>query len=370
MIDTKDKTAKELYDDFLLAWPIETVKNITIDKYTNLKRDSFTYDIESQMRELGSIKGGSSFKFGIYERENKTKNNNNRGRIYTDDYAWYAKYGNTKKEAFEKVKYYINEVIKYAQNSDLQAIDEKIDLGEVYKWKIAFHYQNQENISIVPVFTYNALKIYLENRGIDTHNKNMPDLYKAISQLCTISNIEKAISLSCEIWDEYIKSSTFNPVEEKENIKTNSKLSKSEKTNATSDLDYIEYMVKAYTAIHKNKHKPLENSFEKFLKSINIEEFKKDKTYIDFQFTLGKEQYICELKPSETQNEIKYAIRDAIGQILGYSYDKEFDYKIIIFQKKPNAENEEFLDYLKNNHNIYYLYEKSEGNFLGNILKN
>lgn len=55
----------ELWDEFLSAWPISRIETMTIDEYTNVgSNDTFTYWIESKLDTLGSIWGGSSFKFG------------------------------------------------------------------------------------------------------------------------------------------------------------------------------------------------------------------------------------------------------------------------------------------------------------------
>ena len=43
---------------------------MTLEEYTNLdKDDAFIYWIESRLDKLGSIWGGSAFKFGIYCRD-------------------------------------------------------------------------------------------------------------------------------------------------------------------------------------------------------------------------------------------------------------------------------------------------------------
>ena len=47
-----------------------------LDKYTNLNiSDSFYYWVESRTYGLGSIWGGSSYKFGIYKYNEKPKGN-------------------------------------------------------------------------------------------------------------------------------------------------------------------------------------------------------------------------------------------------------------------------------------------------------
>ena len=81
----------KLYEDFLKEFPLESLKDMTLEKYTNLNReDSFCYWIESKTYKLGSIWGGSSYKFGIYQYAKKP---NNPTIIVSDDkYAWYKWY--------------------------------------------------------------------------------------------------------------------------------------------------------------------------------------------------------------------------------------------------------------------------------------
>ena len=76
------------------------------------------------MRPLGSIKGGSSFKFGVYRRQDKEKKESNRQYMYQDDFAWYKKYGNNKQEAFEKIK---KDLVNNPElKSDLEQLEKQI----------------------------------------------------------------------------------------------------------------------------------------------------------------------------------------------------------------------------------------------------
>ena len=62
----------QLLAEFLKTWPIERLRTMSIEEYTNLnKSDSFCYWLEQRTNILGGITGGSSFKFGIYKRTNQ-----------------------------------------------------------------------------------------------------------------------------------------------------------------------------------------------------------------------------------------------------------------------------------------------------------
>ncbi|MCI1732988.1 MAG: EVE domain-containing protein [Bacteroidales bacterium] len=146
---------KQVYKDFQTAFPKGKLTDMTLEQYTNLeKKDSFCYWLESKTKELGSISGGSSFKFGIYEYKNKPDLDD--PRIVSDDkYAWYRKYNcNTSEEAFKFVRSVIVKIAKCAESGDFETIEDVSELGDVLKWKIAFLYSNQ---TLIPVYRQDML---------------------------------------------------------------------------------------------------------------------------------------------------------------------------------------------------------------------
>ena len=139
----------KLYQDFQEAYPLEKLPEMTLEQYTDLKRNNaFSYWVESRTKNLGSIKGGNSYKFGIYEYQNTPPYN--RGMYRHDDkYTWYANLGDNRDEVFNKIKARIIKVANAARSGDLKTIEEEKGLGESYKWKIAFLYSNE---NIVPIY--------------------------------------------------------------------------------------------------------------------------------------------------------------------------------------------------------------------------
>ena len=56
--------------EFQRKWNSEKIKAMTLEEYTSVgekERQDFSYWIESRLDEIGSIWGGSAFKFGIYK---------------------------------------------------------------------------------------------------------------------------------------------------------------------------------------------------------------------------------------------------------------------------------------------------------------
>ena len=353
-----------MYQNFRQQWSLSRVQNLSLEEYTNSDNNSFIYDIEYETKALGSIKGRNAFIFGIFKRQDLSEKKSPERYNYGKEYAWLGKFGSNETEAFENVKNAVINVIENTQNGNYLKIDNN-PLDSMYKWKIAYLYQNPDDISITPVFTKEALELYVKKIGKYQKNMSMSELYLAIKENEKYKTLEDAMHTAENIWEEYSK---FNMDTTREIINYASWLSKAKKRNATPDAELIAYEIKAHKIFRRNLHNKLEKSFRKFLeKKVKAQRIIQDEDCIDFQFILNNKKYICELKPSENQKDIKYAVQSAIGQILGYSFNRNYDYKIIIFQGVPDKNQLRFLDYLKNEHNIYFLYEVSNGEFKGNI---
>lgn len=137
----------QLLKDFQAEWPYERIQRMPLKEYTNRNKNSFCYWLEATSNDLGSIWGGSSFKFGIYEKDQKHKIYNTGGRLSDSEYAWYAKYGSTRDEAFEKVKSLLIKILDAVKKKDYTAID-LIDLGDTIKWKLAFIYSDFQILNV------------------------------------------------------------------------------------------------------------------------------------------------------------------------------------------------------------------------------
>ena len=151
-----------ILEQFLKEWPIERVKNMTLEEYTNTDKTSFCYWMESKTNDLGSIWGGSSFKFGIFKRADTSKVEKRDAYKSEGDYVWVGKYGETKTEAFDKIRSVIVDIINFSEKKEFGKID-KIDLGTAFKWKIAFMYSN---LSLLPIYKEEMLISIVKNQGI------------------------------------------------------------------------------------------------------------------------------------------------------------------------------------------------------------
>ncbi len=151
--------ADKQWSDFLLRWPLESLSELTLEQYTQAgDSNTFTYWLEVATEELGSIWGGSAFKFGIYSRKDKSPKVGDQHTQYSTDYAWVSKYGDSAESAFARVKSIILDIAQASRRGDLAAID-AADLGTVTKWKLAFLYQDREKPTVLPVYLEDSLRL-------------------------------------------------------------------------------------------------------------------------------------------------------------------------------------------------------------------
>jgi len=163
----------QLKEEFLREWPLQKIKNLTLEEYTNLEKTSFCYWVEAKTNLLGSVWGGSAYKFGIFKRKNTDSEVGEGYRKTADGYSWHSKYGNTKEEAFESVRNHIVEIITQIQSNHIDKIH-PIDLGDAYKWKIAFLYSD---FNVINIFKLDSLYNTAEVLGY-TGNKTFADLHR------------------------------------------------------------------------------------------------------------------------------------------------------------------------------------------------
>ena len=107
-----------VWTKFLESWPVEKVRSMTLPQYHTLSdQRCFVRCLESMTENLGSIWGGTAFKFGIYQRGNAdSSGKKSRGVIYGDKYAWRACLGHSPEEAFAAVKKNVLSVIDAVQS--------------------------------------------------------------------------------------------------------------------------------------------------------------------------------------------------------------------------------------------------------------
>jgi 5-methylcytosine-specific restriction protein B len=198
IMDKNFQQLQEIWDAFLKEWPLERLRRMTLQEYTAVGQgNTFTAWIERRLDKMGSIWGGSAFKFGIFSRKDKTPKSGGGGDSYSQDYGWYTKYGSTPESAFAKVKSLVAQVAEAASRGDYAAIN-AVDLGEAFKWKIAYHYQDRKNPGVVAVFKPKRLQAWLKGR-IKSIPSQTSELYRLILSL---QGDKDLMLLSTEVWEQ------------------------------------------------------------------------------------------------------------------------------------------------------------------------
>jgi len=152
-----------LKESFLKKWTLESLNNLSLNEYSNLNKDSFCYWVEHETDDLGGVRGGSSYKFGIYKMGGSSGTQPATNRTNDGEYAWHIKYGEIRNEAFSNIKSIIIKIATLSQEGRFSEIEE-IDLGDAFKWKIAFLYSNYK---LMNIFKHSALNTSAEYLGYE-----------------------------------------------------------------------------------------------------------------------------------------------------------------------------------------------------------
>lgn len=183
-----------LWTQFLERWPLESLHQMTLEQYNQAGSDDhFCRWLEKHTESLGSIWGGSSFKFGVFSRLDK-KEKSNPHRVFTDEHAWLKKYGSSAAQAFATVRQHLVTVAEAARAGDLETI-EQVDLGPVVKWKIAFLYQSRQDPSILCVYAARDLCAAVGRKA--SHNEQLAPLQR---QLMAQRQGQNLFAYSDQVW--------------------------------------------------------------------------------------------------------------------------------------------------------------------------
>lgn len=187
-----------LWDKFTDTWTEDKLQMMELSDYTKAgDKESFSYWLESRLDQLGSIWGGSAFKFGIFSRKDKKETEDGGGSAYSKDYGWYSKYGPDEHEAFKKIKEAIIAIVAAAKAGNLKAIQE-IKFGEAVKWKIAFQYQDRSNPCIVDIYKPAPLRSFM---GKSDPKLSMADLQQLVMEKKQPG--EGILEFGARVWAEW-----------------------------------------------------------------------------------------------------------------------------------------------------------------------
>lgn len=199
--DVLEGTSKELalWVEFLEVWPPNRVQDMSLEDYTNLNRDdAFVYWLEKRTEALGSVWGGSAFKFGIYRREETSPKPPKGGRIWGGEYAWMRKYGNTEEEAFSTVRSRLARVIDAAREGDFEALD-GIDFSPAIKWKVAFLYQDRQDPKLLAIYSEERVRTRYKEVFPDADERTTSQQHAALIK--HYSRLGGVLDISRTLWE-------------------------------------------------------------------------------------------------------------------------------------------------------------------------
>ena len=195
--------SQQLWSEFLETWPVDRVRGMSLEEYTNLNRDdAFVYWLETRTEDLGSIWGGSAFKFGIYRREQIEPKEPKGGRIWGDEFGWMRKYGETAEEAFATVRSRLVEIVESVRTGNLEAVDE-VDFSPVVKWKVAFLYQDRENPRIFNIYKKDWLLFHYKQLDPSSKDKDVPYSVLYTTLIDHYRNLGGVFEIGSELWRRY-----------------------------------------------------------------------------------------------------------------------------------------------------------------------
>lgn len=331
---------KELLEEFLNRWQIEDVENMTLQEYVSVgNKDTFCQWVETKTRMLGSIKGMTSIKFGIYKRKDPNKKPKN----YENDikYSWLRAYGNNKSETFDNVKKDIVKIIRLSEKGQFDRIDD-ILLPDLFKWKVAFLYSNER---LIPIYKRDVLLIIAEHFGLNTNRQTKISEIQEIMISNKPSN-KNVYDYMRELYDRFGRDKEKDIITGKSKSKKTRKKRKRKGATGRNTQPQIRKGNRSY--IVEQKHNKIQEALRKQLaekygeKNVIMEE-----DYVDVKLIQPDYLGFYEVKSSSYASE---CIREALGQILLYSYhdqDKRKKKIYVVGQYPANEQDYGYIDYIK-----------------------
>jgi hypothetical protein len=336
----------ELLNEFLNRWTLKNVAQMKLQDYVGINNpDTFCQWIETKTRMLGSIKGGSSIKFGIYKKGNDKDN----PEQYLEDsgYLWQRKeYGDNKDTVFETIKNSILKIIKLSGAGDFEQIDTVL-LPNTLKWKVAFLYSNER---LIPIYKRDVLFKIANSFGLKT-NKISEIQNEMINNKPANSDVYQYMR---ELWKKF----GGEGEDEKEHLNSLEKQRHS-KRKATYSKN-INTQVRKFpeqSIIAEQKHNMIQEELKKrLIEQYGEENVKLEENYVDIKLMQPDSITYYEVKSDSYASD---CIVKALGQILRYSF-KDSTQKIkklcIVGQFRPNDDEKRFIDFIKKNLSLEFKY--------------
>jgi hypothetical protein len=332
-----------LLDEFLERWTLDEVKKMKLPDYVGVRnKDTFCQWVETKTRILGSIKGMTSIKFGIYERKDPKQ----KPKKYKNDnkYSWLSGYGNNREAAFEHTKKDIITTIILAGIGKFDSIDE-IKLPDLFKWKVAFLYSNER---LIPIFKREVLFRIANHYGFKTTSKTK------ISEIHNLMIMNKPAQLDVYSFMHQL----YNQFgQKKQSISKKGKTKRTTRKPSFKKNTSAQSRTVARSFIVIQKHNLIQEKLkEDLIKKFGIQNVLIEENFVDIKLIQPKYISFYEVKSSSYACE---CIKEALGQILLYSHndtDPRPKKHIIVGQYPPTDNEKEYIIFLKENLKLDFQY--------------
>jgi hypothetical protein len=139
----------------LNSWTLNRIRIMTIEEYADLSDyDSLCYWLEYGTKDVGAIGIMSLGKFELWKPRKGEDKKFKDGRFKMEGfYAYKSQKSNTLKQAFNKIRKSIFDIVKHSLNQNWEAI-EAIEFHTIIKWKLAFLFSSKR---LLPVYSMRSL---------------------------------------------------------------------------------------------------------------------------------------------------------------------------------------------------------------------
>jgi len=189
-----------MLQEFLDKWPIEALHRMTLREYNHIEdKNTFCQYVETKTRPLGSIKGNSSTKFGIYRQRNlKTRPART---ISNELYTWETKFNLDdldEHKAFKSIITEIQQIANLSMAGNFEAIED-LQLNSLFRWKVAYLYSQNR---LIPIFAKTKMVAIVNIQGL---NATYRTFYYSMQQyLISRKPFDKTVvEYMRELFDEY-----------------------------------------------------------------------------------------------------------------------------------------------------------------------
>lgn len=304
---------------------------MTLDEYNKQgSRETFCYMLEYGTRSLGNISGvAGAQKFEIYERKIKTKIPN--GYWSDDEYTWRTRAGETREDAFKYTKDIIVEIIESAQAGNFRNIDGK-KLAPLVVWKIAFIYSKKR---ILPISDRVAVRTLAYLFGHKKANiVRLSSLHEFLMPQVSKMNFWADVDL---LWLLYRGHRAFL-----DGITPDSIIQ--QKGTTRKNIQDSVVLLGAKQMLIMKKHNILQQDvYEHFVSRFGRENVSMEGGFIDLRVEHPDSVDFYEVKITSSA---MYCIREALGQLLEYSYKDHTKKKKRLFIIGNHEADESVLKYV------------------------